>query len=473
MVIMLTEMLPEPGTAYLACEWLVRIVMLMVIPFRRTAEATRSWLLLIFFLPIPGLLLYLAIGRPNFPKWRSERFRQLEPFWDDLKGRLGAAAAAAPSPGPIASLAARLGGLPAVGGNRVEFLDDYDGVIARLIADIDAAREHVRILVYIFADDAVGRSVIGALRRAVARGVACHVLVDPVGSHHWVRRTIFQLREAGVETRATLPFHLLRGRTRRDMRNHRKLFLIDGVIGYAGSQNIVAKNFKPGITNQELVLRVTGPVVAEMATVFVADWYLETETLLEPVPAVPEPTGTTGAQVLPSGADYPIEGFKTLLTWQIHSAWDRVMVTTPYLIPDEGLLGAMRTAALRGVTIDLIVSAVVDQPLVSLAQRSYYGEFLRAGVRIHLYRDYLLHAKNVTIDGVLAIVGSSNVDIRSFQLNDEVSLLLQDASTVAALEQIQVGYIARSDRIDEEEWRQRPRLQKLAENAARLVSPLL
>ena len=468
------DLIPDFGTAYLICDWVIRIVMLLVVPLRRTPEATRSWLLLIFFLPIVGLLLYLAIGRPRFPAWRRARFASLSPFLTDLSARLVPASMAGADPSHrVPALVQKLGGWPAVEGNDVEFLDDYDDVVRRLIADIDRAQCHVRLLAYIFADDAPGRHVIEALGRAARRGVACHVLVDPVGSHRWIRNTIRLLRQRGVETREALPLHWIRGRTRRDMRNHRKLFLIDGTIGYAGSQNIVAKDFRPGITNRELVLRVTGPVVAQLAALFVGDWYLETETMLSTRIDLPASTGAAIAQLLPSGADYGVQGFETLLVAQIHAARDRVMITTPYLIPDEGLLGAMRTAALRGVAVDVIVSAVVDQPLVSLAQRSYYDELLEAGVRIHRYRDDLLHAKNVSIDGTLAIVGSSNVDIRSFQLNDEASLLLYDSSSLATLERIQREYIAHSDPLNLAQWRGRAPLSKVAENVARLVTPLL
>lgn len=464
------------GIAYYALEWIIRLTMLASVPFRRTPEAARSWLLLIFVLPVPGALLYWAIGRPRFPGWRGERFRALAPFVAALRARLKEREGQAP-PAPISlsipALAEKLGALPAVGGNQVELIGDYDAAIERLIADIDAARRHVRLLVYIFADDAVGRRVIDALGRAVERGVSCHVLVDAVGSVRWLRRTLERLRAAGVETREALPFRPFRGWTRRDMRNHRKLFLIDGAIGFAGSQNIVAKDFKPGIVNRELVARVTGPAVAEMEALFLADWYMETETLLESAPAIPAPAGEAVAQLLPSGADYPLEGFETLLVWRVHEARERVTIVTPYFIPNEDLLGAMRTAAVRGVAVDLIVSAVADQRLVHLAQCSYYADLLRSGIRVHLFRDHLLHAKNVAIDGKVAIVGSSNVDIRSFQLNEEVSLLLLDGASVAALEAAQQGYLENSDTLDLATWRERPRLRKLGENIARLISPLL
>ena len=358
-------------------------------------------------------------------------------------------------------------------GNAVAFLDDYDDVIARLIADIDGARLNVRILAYLFADDSTGRRVIEALGRAVRRGVVCHVLVDPVGSDRWLRNTLRLLRQRGVETRETLPLRWLRGRTRRDMRIHRKLFVIDGTIGYAGSQNIVAKDFRPGIINRELVLRITGPVVAQIDALFVGDWYLETEIMLSTRIDLPASTSAATAQLLPSGAGDGVQGFEVLLVSQIHAARDRVMITTPYLIPDEGLLGAMRTAVLRGVTLDVIVSTVAAQPLVNLAQRSFYDELLATGVRIHRYRDNLLHAKTVNIDGTFAIVGSSNVDIRSFQLNEEASIILYDPSSIATLESIQWDYIAHSNSLNFIEWRERAPLAKAAENLARLVTPLL
>jgi cardiolipin synthase len=462
------------ATPYLISEWAIRIVMLFFVPTRRTPQAAQAWLLLIFFLPIPGLILYAAIGRPRFPQWRTERFHRLAPFFAGVARSIEDAGAATEpgATGGLAALAKRLGSLPATTGNGVEFLGDYDGAVDRLVADIDGARRTVRILVYIFADDDVGLRVIDALGRAASRGVACHVLIDAFGSHRWGRRVVARLKDKGVEARRALPFRLLHRRTRNDMRNHRKLFLIDGTIGYAGSQNIVDKAFRPGIVNRELVARLTGPVVAEMDAVFVGDWYLETEEMLEAAP-VPAAAGEAVTQLLPSGADYPLEGFETLLVWQVHRAERRVIVTTPYLVPDEDVLSAMRTAVARGVQVDLIVSHVADQKMVSLAQRSYFESLLSAGVSIYRFRKYLLHAKNVSIDGALAIVGSSNVDLRSFQLNDEVSLLLYDRDSVRGVEATQEDYIAYSDRLTLEAWRARSRVQKLLESLARLVSPLL
>lgn len=469
--------LPETdlGIAFYALEWAVRIGALATIPFRRSPAAARAWLLLIFFLPVPGLLLFWAIGSPRFPEWRRERFRELDGWFSVLAERLRAHAPVAlpEEQAPVVALAASLGKMPATGGNQVEIITDYDGAIARLVADIDAAQDHVRILAYIFADDAVGQRVAAALGRAKARGVSVQVMIDPVGSRPWLRGTRAMLAEAGVELAEALPLRWIGRYTRRDMRNHRKLFAIDGRIGHVGSQNIVARDFRPGIVNQELVARVAGPVVAQIEGVIRADWYMETHRLADTPVAIPPPVGEAVAQLLPSGSNYPLEGFKTLLVWQLHQARERAVLVTPYFVPDDDLVDAMRTAALRGVRVEVIVSAVVDQWLVHFAQASYYAELLAAGVHIHAYRGRLLHAKTVGIDGRVALLGSSNVDMRSFQLNEEASLLFYDAASVAAVDAAQRGFLAESDAIDRAAWRARPFWRKVLENIARMVGSLL
>lgn len=463
---------PDLRLAWYACEWLIRIGALVIVPLRRSPAATASWLLIIFFFPVPGQLLYLLIGRPKFPQARECRWHELRPFQYEVAQRLRQEAGC--DAGEVGEFARTLGRMPCVSGNTVELIDDYDGVVDRLVADIDGAQRQVDLLVYIFADDVVGRRVAGALARAASRQVRCRVMFDPVGSHHWRRGTWRLLQGAGVEIREALPIRLLWRRSRADMRNHRKLFVIDNAIGYAGSQNIVAKDFRTGVVNRELVARVSGPVVASMAAIVAADWSIEGSEPLSPSEVViPAPTGDVCLQVLPSGADFPLEGFETLLVWQLHRACSRVVLVTPYFVPDENLIGAMRSAAARGVRVDLVVSSIVDQKLVHFAQCSYFEDLLVAGIRIHAYRDFLLHAKNVTIDGKLGIVGSSNVDLRSFQLNEEASLLINSSAAISQLEEIQSAYIANSDPVDLEVWRARSGARRLPENIARIMSPLL
>ncbi len=455
-----------------AAEWVIRIGALLTVPSRRSTAATRAWLLLILFLPLPGLLLFWAIGSPRFPAWRTQRFIALGPFFEGIASRMRRHTPDLGAAGPSAALAVTLGRMPVTAGNAIDLIDDYDGVIDLFVADIDAASRTIDLLVYIFADDTIGRRVIDALAKAVPRGVRVRVMFDPVGSHPWRRGTSRRLRDAGIEVREALPFHVLRRRTRRDMRNHRKLFVIDGRIGYAGSLNLVAKDFRPGIVNRELVARVEGPVVASMAAVVAGDWSMETGEAPDQTVVIPATAGTCWAQLLPSGANFPLEGFETLLVWHLHQARRRVTIVTPYFIPDENVVTAIRIAVTRGVAVDLILSSVVDQPIVNLSQSSYYEELLATGVGIHLFRDQLLHAKSFIIDTSLGVLGSSNVDMRSFQLNEEVSLLLYDEASIARLKVLHDRYLETSDLLQLHQWQSRPVWHKLAENIARLMNSL-
>jgi cardiolipin synthase len=375
-----------------------------------------------------------------------------------------------------AILIENLGRFPSLDGNGVGLISDYDGAIDQLIADIDRARHHVHVLVYIFADDGTGRKVIDALIRASRRGVACRVLIDALGSRPWAQSVASALAAGGVTVHLMLPVGLLRRRTiRADLRNHRKIWVIDGEIGYVGSQNIVQADFNAGVVNREMVARVIGPVVLELQAVFAADWFLETEQVLAEPGIFPQqqPQGHVIAQVLPSGPDFPEAGIEHLITALIHGAHSRVVITTPYFIPSEPLLQALETAVLRGVDVHLVLSRPIDHLLVNLAQRSYYAELLETGVKIHLYRSRLLHAKHLSIDDTVSLIGSSNVDIRSFVLNSEVSLVLFDRSITARLRQEQEHCFAASDRLDLETWNRRPLAEKAVENIARLMSPLL
>lgn len=444
-----------------------------MVPRRREVPETSAWLLFIFFLPFLGLTLFLLIGSSRYPGWRRERFRHVQAQQARTVDALRRKQPDIEGGQPIAQLAEALGGLPACAGNSVELMDDYDGVVERLVADIDLAVRSVHILVYIFADDAIGLRVADALSRAVERGVEARVMFDPVGSSRWRRGTSAMLKQRRIQVCEALPFGGFRHRTRRDMRNHRKLFVIDDRVGYAGSQNLVAKDFRPGVINRELVVRVTGPIVASLAMVVRSDWSIETGFGLEDPSAICAPTGAALLQLLPSGPNYPLAGFENILVWQLHQARHRVVIVTPYFIPEPSLVEAMRTAVARGVSVDLVVSGVVDQRLVNLAQCSYYEAVLIAGVHLRLFKGYLLHAKNVSIDGRLAIVGSSNVDVRSFRLNEEASLLIYDSDTISRVELVQAGYVDRSDTMDLARWTKRAGWRRTAENVARLLSPLL
>ncbi len=377
----------------------------------------------------------------------------------------------------VVTLAQNLGDFEIMGGNQVELLDQYDAAIDRLIADIDAAKHHVHLLYYIFADDDTGRRVANTLVRAADRGVSCRLLMDDSGSKKGLKSLGPELRTAGVEVVPLLPVSLWRriSSARIDLRNHRKVAVIDGQIGYTGSQNIVASDFKKPLVYEEVVVRVRGPVVAQLQAVFLADHFVETAAGIRDQGMFPEcaPAGESSAQLLPSGPGYPHENNQRLIVSLIHAARKRVVLTTPYFIPDEPLLQAMQTAVLRGVEVHLVVSRQIDQYLVGLGQRSFYEDLLEAGVRIHSYTQRFLHAKHVSFDDCIALIGSSNMDIRSFMLNAEVMLVVYDREVVAKLSQIQQRYFEAAEEITVEHWRARPAWQKVLQNIARLADSLL
>jgi cardiolipin synthase A/B len=462
-------------------EWAIRLAMLVVVPFRRTPAAAKGWLLLIFFEPWVGLLLYLLIGRARLPRWQRQQLARLPQAMASVAQRLANHPNVFhPEVGPALSkavnLAETLGGMPILGGNAAELLADYNGTIARLVADIDSAAHHVHLLFYIFSDDRTTTPVVEALGRAVGRGVRCRVLADAVGSRPGLRTLRPTLTAMGVEVHAMLPVSLFPWRKARlDLRNHRKIVVVDGRVGYTGSQNLTSAHFKPGLAYEDLMVRVTGPVVLDLQYVFAADWFVETNEVLDSEAEFPCPriAGGIPAQALASGPAFPTQNNQRLFVALVHGAGTRVVLTTPYFIPDEPLLQAMQTAALHGVAVHLVVSEKGDHPIVSLAQESYYEELLEAGVMIHRYWKNFLHAKHLSIDDSIALIGSSNLDIRSFALNAEVMLMIYDSGTVARLAAEQDRCLAGCQQLTLEMWQQRSFGRKLAQNLARLLSPLL
>jgi cardiolipin synthase len=468
--------------AWVLSEWVIRLTMLVYVPQRRNPAATRTWLLLIFFQPWIGLLLYAAIGRITLPKRRlamqsraRARLRAAQEQWLE-RARFAEADIPAELHQAV-TLVKNLGDFHILDGNEFELLDDYEAALQRLVADFDAARDHIHVLFYIFEDDDTGRRVGAALMRAAKRGVHCRVLMDFAGSRRALRRLAPRMRRAGVSVAGMLPVGLFREKAARfDLRNHRKIVVIDGAIGYAGSQNIVNAESQPGLVNEELVVRVRGPVVSQLQVVFLADHYLEREERIvehELFPTPPCEPGTAAAQVLPSGPGYRYANAQKAMVALIHGAQRRVVITTPYFIPDEAVMQAMLTATLRGVEVHLVVSQEADHKLVHYAQESYYEPLLEAGVKIHCYQPRFLHAKHLSIDDSVALIGSSNVDLRSFTLNNEITLLIYDAGVVAQLRRVQERYFSHSHLITAREWARRPLLTRVLQNTARLTDSLL
>jgi cardiolipin synthase A/B len=467
-----------------ASDWIIRLVMCVVVPVRRPPGAARSWLLLILFAPWVGLGLFWLVGSHKLPRWRREMLARLPKAFIPVRDRLAvhpniARPQLAPELEQAVRLAQNLGQLPILEGNAAELLGNYNDNIDRLVADIDAATNHVHLLYYIFTADKTARKVIDAVIRAAGRGIRCRVMVDSLGSRKWLSTLYAELVPAGVHLEESLPvgfWRFLRWRTARiDLRNHRKIAVIDGLIGYTGSQNIVDARYAEGLTYDELVVRVTGPAVLELQFVFASDWFVETEEVLDSSDIFPDPVraGPNAAQALPSGPGQPTENNQRLFVALIHGARERIVITTPYFIPDEPLLQAMQTAVLRGVEVHLIVSRRADQLLVALAQRSYYEEMLDYGIHIHLYQPRFLHAKHMSVDDQIALIGSSNMDIRSFQLNNEISLIFYGTDVASRLRLEEERYLRKCKQLDATRWARRRLAAKIAEQIARLLDPLL
>lgn len=465
-------------------EWLVRLIMLGVVIERHPPRSAMTWLLVIFFLPWPGLLLYLFIGENRLPRRRLEKRKALLSRLEVVRKRImphreNVRLIVGREFLPTVTLAERLGYMPIMFGNSATLLADTDAVIDRLIQDIESSRHHVHLLFYIFAVDETGERVINALERAVSRGIECRLLVDSQGSRRFLKKKSQRLITAGIKIVPALPVSLLRAWVSRiDLRNHRKIAVIDGQVAYTGSQNIVDAGYgHRDLQWHDLMVRLTGPIVLELQAVFVGDWFAESDELLDGVDIFPDYDNTldggVAVQALPSGPLFPAENYQRLVVAALHAAQRRVTITTPYFVPDEVFLEAMETAALQGVEIELIVPIKSDQVLVGNAARGYYERLLKSGITILLFHEGLLHAKSMTIDDTLAFLGSSNYDIRSFALNFEINMIFYDDEVAAVLRQQQDWYRAHSQRLTLAQWQQRPRYQKYTQNIIKLLSPLL
>jgi len=478
-------------TLFLIFEWVIRIGSLFIVPRNRKPTSAMGWLMLIMLVPTIGLVIFLLIGSPRLSKKR----RAMQDTMDQVIDAAVQEALTTPSLQnyvhfdvpkrfqPLVDLNTNLGGMPAFSGNKLELLPHYNASIKSIAKDVRQAQNFVHIEFFIITYDDCTEDLFTAMAEAVARGVKVRVMMDAIGSWRFPkhRATKKMLTQIGVEWQLMLPLGLPgRGFNRLDLRNHRKIVVIDGRVGYTGSQNLIRRNYhrKDKLYYDELMVRLNGPIVAQLHGVFITDWYCETGRLLshEACPEIKlnlDPAGTSLAQVLPSGPGYDNENNLKLFTSLIHAANTKVVIVNPYFVPDDSLLIAITSASQRGVKVIMINSEIMDQKMVGHAQRSYYEELLRAGIKIYLYKyPILLHSKFITIDDDMAVIGSSNLDLRSFQLNLEISLIVYDKQIVQELSHITKTYLSKSTHLAESEWQARPQRQRILDNLARLSASL-
>jgi cardiolipin synthase A/B len=468
---------------FAASEWLIRLLMLPVVVMRKEQPATcLAWLAVVFFEPWIGLVAYLLIGENRLGRRQLARRERLRPLleasdYPNVESNV-VQTDDTDEFSVLVHLVEHGCGLPVVAGNSIALMSDTDVVIDRLIEEIDSARHHVHLLFYIFKDDEVGRRVGDALVRAVERGVACRVMADAVGSRQLFRHYAPSLRRAGVRILPVLPANLWRiPFSRLDLRNHRKLAVIDGRVAFTGSQNIVEASYghkRAGVWH-DVMARVVGPVVRQLQVIFLEDWFYTCGELLDDPALFPpaRPDGPNAVQVVPTGPDQPTELFQDLVVRAIFLARHRVVITSPYFIPNEAMLLALRLAALRGVQVDLVIPNRCDHPLVNAAGAFHCHYLMQFGVRVFLFQEGMLHAKTLTIDDELGMFGSANYDIRSFNLNFELNLLVHSADAVESLHSLQQDYLKQSLQAVPGQWPPQGFGSRLKMNLAKLFSPLL
>jgi cardiolipin synthase len=471
-----------------------RVIALVVVPHNRRPQTAMAWLLAIFFIPYFGFLAFIAFGSRRLPKARREKQITINHHLRTRSSLLPAGIIITPDTiaqtptlpdwlGPLVRLNEHLGAMPMVQGNQMEFYPEYYRSLQEMTDAIDRATTSVHVEFYIMSHDQATTPFFEALERAVRRGLQVRVLYDHLASARITgyRGLTRVLDDMGARHQAMLPWQPWRGVYQRpDLRNHRKLLILDSRVAFTGSQNIIGPGYRNkkhkarGLAWLDLMVRVEGPLADSLEALFVSDWYQETGELLDtPVPqkTPTKRTHSLWAQVVPSGPAFEGENNLRLFNSLVYGAQSRLVLSSPYFVPDESMRYAITTAAERGVDVHLMVSETADQPMVFYAQRSYYEELLAAGVHVWLYKaPTILHAKFIIVDDAISVIGSSNVDMRSFILNLEASVLIASPTVAAELQGRADDYRANSTELTVEQWQQRKPYQRFIEGLCRLTA---
>ena len=434
------------------------IARILIRPHRDPASRI-AWMVVVGVLPLFGIVAYLLLGEVNIGRRRVERLRAVFAGMPPFPACTPTNAAESDAVVPqryrhLFQLGRSISGFHPVGGNSGRLQVDSNGAIEAMVADIDAAKEHVHLLFYIWLPDHNGLKVVEALKRAAKRGVTCRAMADDLGSRTIIRSVHWEaMRAAGVHVAAGLPIGnpLLRPFVGRiDLRNHRKIVVIDDCITYCGSQNcadpefLVKAKYAPW---GDAVMRFEGPIARQNQFLFASDWMTYVDENLDDLLCKPlEPILAAGvaAQVIGTGPTVRYSAMPELFETLLFAARREIVITTPYFVPDESLQNALCTTAYRGVDTTIVFPARNDSWIVGAASRSYYADLLAAGVKVHEYEGGLLHTKSLTLDGEITLIGSANMDRRSFELNYENNILFYDPALTGTVRERQQTYIERS-----------------------------
>lgn len=465
----------------------VELLALCLIPFvlvlRKEPAATIAWILVLVFIPGLGAVLFLLFGRSRV-RWSARRKRAAD---EALSGHLIGFRAAEPSVAPLA-LAGHDLGLFRVSsvlsrgetspGNRVDVLLGGAATYAAIGEAIDAAEHHVHAEYYLIRPDKSGQWFFDKLKAAARRGVQVRLLCDGWGCFALPRAWIRNLLDHGVRVTFFFPLSSMLAQPV-SLRNHRKIVVVDGTVGFTGGINI-GDEYLGQLASvgawRDTHIRVHGPAVAELQSVFLRDWFFSSKEIVRDPAFFPPWTELPGEAimaVLTSGPDTDSEAIHRVFFGAIAGARERVFINTGYFVPDRSILVALQMAALQGIEVRIMLPSRSNHAVTFHAGRSFYDDLIEAGVHIHEYIPGMIHAKTMVVDGRTALVGSANMDLRSFRLNFEVHALIKDEVTANALEQNFLADLKQSREVTLADWRERPMHMRVAEGAARLVSPLL
>lgn len=448
----------------------------------REPAARLAWVVVIVAAPVIGSVAYLLLGETRVRRRRLgqaiEEKLPRPPVDEAAIRKIDASVHAAPF-----TLARSVNRLSPSGGNRASLAADSDSAIDAMVADIDAATTSVHLCTYIWLADSNGLKIKDALAHAARRGVAVRCLADALGSHRFIRSAHWrELAASGAQVRQALPFGnilrtLVRGRL--DLRNHRKALIVDNAIAWCGSQNLADPEFriKPRFAPWvDIMTRWEGPIARDYQFLFVSDWLSEDGDDISAMLAderLGSSEGAILAQAIGTGPILAYEAMPACFAELIHSAREELVVTTPYFVPDEQLLYALVAAVRRGVRTVLVFPKRNDSLFVAQASRSCYSDLVKAGAAIFEFRPGLLHAKTMVVDRRIGLVGSANLDRRSFELNFENNILFDDPDFAAQVRARQDEYIAQSDRITAAEIRRTSVPRRFARNLFAMLGPLL
>jgi cardiolipin synthase len=465
---------------------LLVIIRVLLRPHRQPASRV-AWVVLILSVPLLGILIYFLFGETSIGRHRVEKRRKISADLQALALSAGLEAGDQQANPPdkyahLFQVGKTVSGLNAVSGNRAYLLKDSNQTIDTMVADIDAATNHVHLLFYIWLPDTNGCKIVDALLRAAARGVTCRAIADSLGSRVMIGSKHWQaLRRAGVNLAGALPIGnpLLRPLMGRiDLRNHRKIVVIDNQITYCGSQNCADPEFriKPKYAPWvDAMIRFEGPIALQNQYLFASDWEAETGESIRELLEQPRIVNQHGfvAQAIGTGPTIRYSAMPEIFETLMYTARRELFITTPYYVPDEAMQAGLCAAARRGVETTIIFPAMNDSWVVGAASRSYYADLLSTGVRIFEFEGGLLHTKSLTLDEELTLIGSANMDRRSFDLNYENSILFHDRSLTAEMRQRQGDYLHRSQQVTGEMVEQWTWRQRLWQNTLAMMAPLL